>query len=250
MEHSLFIHNEQSRDALSTSPNQRQRIVDPTLRSANTAHGADWLLAGTMRDAYAEHDPLAMFPDPSSTVPNATLTQQRVMEGVFAPNFLGSDVDGSRTPFQPDASIPWSEYLKSPTDTAEPPKSSAQQPRMSQHLSGTTPGASPHDQPAVHELQRERQKSLTLVGCHSQDDDPNEPSPRVMNTSPDRLSPLTAEATKSPLQQQASLRVTAGQTARDRTPKPSRNPCKEKVNSSLAAISDDDLATLGIPKEQ
>lgn len=79
-------------------------------------------LEGTMREGYIQHDPMILFPEPSSTIPNATLTQQRVLEGVVAPAFLGveSEADLPAPLLAPDASVPWSEILKfSPVGTGE-----------------------------------------------------------------------------------------------------------------------------------
>lgn len=77
-----------------------------------------WGLDGTMRVDYAQHEPMALFPDQSSTIPNATLTQQRLLEEVMAPAFLGleAETESDAPRYEPaKSSVPWSDYLKSPT---------------------------------------------------------------------------------------------------------------------------------------
>jgi hypothetical protein len=81
-------------------------------------------LEGTIRADYGEHDPMALFPEPSSTVPNATFTQQRVLEGVVAPVMIGLDsdayVDGPHDQVPPKASVPWSDMMNfSPVEAGE-----------------------------------------------------------------------------------------------------------------------------------
>ncbi|KAJ8115648.1 hypothetical protein OPT61_g2752 [Boeremia exigua] len=150
-----------SMSSSSVSQRQDQVHLGQLTYSAET-DGADCVLEGK---AYSQHDANAMVPDPSSTIPNATQTQQRMMEKVLAPAFLGSDNDGSRVPFEPNASIPWSEYLNSPPDIIEHPKSSAQ------NISAAPRGASPHELSPI-KSQRQRQESLTLVDCSSTQDMP------------------------------------------------------------------------------
>jgi hypothetical protein len=81
-------------------------------------------LENTIRADYAQHDPMALFPDPSSTVPNATLTQQRVLEGVVAPALIGLDFEANAdAPYDqvpPKASVPWSDMMNfSPVEAGE-----------------------------------------------------------------------------------------------------------------------------------
>lgn len=89
---------------------------------------------GTMRENWEQHEPMALFPhSASSTIPNATATQQKLLAEVLAPDFLGVDFEPERdeTPYQPaKSSVPWSEYLKSSVrgsqvlhQSAEPPLS-------------------------------------------------------------------------------------------------------------------------------
>ena len=124
--------------SLPPSQQQNHGLLDRIPQSGETTTGAEWVLDGTTREAYAQHEPNILFPAPSSTIPNATFTQQRMMEALHAPALLGSDVDIEGIPFEPVASIPWSEYLKSPTTTVEHPESSAREPHISQTTSSMT----------------------------------------------------------------------------------------------------------------
>lgn len=97
-----------------------------------------WNLEGTMRNDYAQHDP-SMFGEPSSTIPNATMTQQRVLEVVKAPAMLGQESETGGPCYQPppDPSPPWSDLMKfTPSGTNEQAESSAREPPP-----GTSSGA-------------------------------------------------------------------------------------------------------------
>lgn len=62
-----------------------------------------------------QHEPMALFPEQSSTIENTTQTQQRLLEEVMAPAFLGleSDTEPQETYYQPaKSSVPWSDFLK------------------------------------------------------------------------------------------------------------------------------------------
>ena len=195
----------------------QQPVIDSISHPAQPTDGAEWLLEGTMRDAYVEHDPNAMFPEASSTVPNATLTQQRMMNGILAPASLGSEVDIERTPFQPDASIPWSEYLRSPTGTAEHPKSSARERHTSQATEIGT---------YLPTLGRRQPKSQELS------------------------SPPSQESTQHVQPQQKRTSSSSVTTTQGEAQSSSRRKVKKKRSLSPEHDSEDDLADLGAPKEQ
>ena len=233
---------------LDSSPGYQhdQNLVDQTLQPADQLNKTNWILEGTMREVYAQQNPNAMFPEPSSTVPNATLTQQRVLEGILGPALLGSEVDTGRTSFHPDASIPWSEYLKSPTNTGEQPKSSAQHSHVSQHTVLPTSGPSLNDGSDFPVSQSNRRESLTLVGCPLTQDK----STGIVNDHRNlTVFPLDDIALQNSLPQATPLSTTS-ETTRGETPSSSRNSCKMKRVPSPAPTSDDDLADLGLPKEQ
>ncbi|KAH8731239.1 hypothetical protein GQ44DRAFT_699558 [Phaeosphaeriaceae sp. PMI808] len=66
---------------------------------------------------------MALFPAPSSTVPNATLTQQRLLQGLAATEFMGIDFDAEPPPhcLIREPSVPWSDIMKfSPVENVDP----------------------------------------------------------------------------------------------------------------------------------
>lgn len=189
-----------------------------------------------MREAYAQHNPNAMFPEPSSTVPNATLTQQRVLERVVAPALLGSDIDASRVLFQPEASIPWSEYMKSPTDTGEQPRSSAQEPHISQITPAAIPERPLHERLAPDRSQRSRQGSVMLVGS----------PPYDVHLDANDSHEVTIFAQDGG---QMSLSSSSTVSSVTRKELPSSHRSRKKISSPAPAL-DDDSVDLALPREQ
>jgi hypothetical protein len=233
---SQIVPDDMPLNGTSGSQHAYQPVIDPVSHSAQPTDGAGWLLEGTMRDAYVEHDPNAMFPDASSTVPNATLTQQRVMNEILAPAFLGSDVDAERAPFQPDASIPWSEYLRSPTDTAEHPKSSAKEPQTSQATCNSL---------SLSTLGRRRSKPQEILSCT-----PTQCSPHIpMNAQGITLS-LNGRPPSQETMQRKCTSSSSATTTQGEARSSSRQIVKKKRSLSPEQGSEDDLADLGVPKEQ
>lgn len=88
-----------------------------------------WDFRGTLRNDWEHHEPMGLFAQTaSSTIPNATATQERLLAEVLAPEFLGITADVETEPrSDPDArnyepaksSVPWSEYLKSSIRASE-----------------------------------------------------------------------------------------------------------------------------------
>ncbi|KAJ4296712.1 hypothetical protein N0V90_006760 [Kalmusia sp. IMI 367209] len=95
-----------------------------------------WELHGTMQEDWEHHEPLGLFPPMSSTIPNATATQQQLLAEVLAPEFLGVELESetSAPKYEPSkSSVPWSDYLKSSCkDFQGPSQSVEQQPQPSQ----------------------------------------------------------------------------------------------------------------------
>lgn len=227
----------------SAGHNAAQEPPHQELHFSRTVNNADWLLEGTMLDAFVQHDN-AMFPEPSSTVPNATLTQQRVLEGVLAPALLGSDIDTAKVSFQSDASIPWSEYLKSPTDAGEQPRSSAYGPQVSLSVSAPAPDLSLQEDTGATQVQQNRQGSLVLVG-----------SPLEHNLSTndfdaqDGAIPLDNSVEPDRRRLQNPSLSTLGRTTRDGLQSSHSESLHRKQDS--VPLSDNDLADdVGLPKEQ
>jgi hypothetical protein len=214
-------------------------VVDPT--NEPTPNEAAWV-ESTIRHNYAQHDPDTLFPEPSSTVPNATLTQQRVLEGVAAPAFLGhgSELDGQRYE-PPQPSVPWSDILKlSPIDPTERFDSSNQQLESEP--------AAPHVQTPQksHECsvsQRSRRgSSARLKG-----------SPLKKELLPECVDPL--ETLRPPIEPFSSqdlglpLNVpTESQTVVLEGVRISSR--REKNRASSLPKSDDDFTAIGLPMEQ
>ena len=74
-----------------------------------------WDLPASIRQDFQEHEPVSMFPDPSSTVPDNTMTQQRLIEGALTNQMLPPPVQQIEEATASTAStIPWSTYLESP----------------------------------------------------------------------------------------------------------------------------------------
>ena len=87
-----------------------------------------WDLQGTMREDWEHHEPMGLFPhSASSTIPNATATQQQLLAEVLAPSFLGVDTEAESyevPKYEPaKSSVPWSEYLKSSSEVHALPRS-------------------------------------------------------------------------------------------------------------------------------
>lgn len=107
----------QSSVSLPEHPNKRRKTESPG--QLVNGHGpanfdeAVWQLEGTMRNEYADHEPI-MFGEPSSTIPNATMTQQRVLEAVNAPVMLGQEPETGelRHHLPPEPSVPWSDLMR------------------------------------------------------------------------------------------------------------------------------------------
>ncbi|KAF2686498.1 hypothetical protein K458DRAFT_485760 [Lentithecium fluviatile CBS 122367] len=73
-----------------------------------------WDLPGPVHEEWQHHEPMGLFPDPSSTVPNATATQQQLLDEVMAPAFLGIEPESDALRYEPaKSSVPWSEFLQS-----------------------------------------------------------------------------------------------------------------------------------------
>jgi hypothetical protein len=83
----------------------------------------DWNLPATLRNEFAEHNPNAMFSEPSSTVPVNTMSQQRIIqEALETGRPIVANTQGKSDQTQnSESSIPWSAYKDSPRKT--PPSS-------------------------------------------------------------------------------------------------------------------------------
>ncbi|KAF9740844.1 hypothetical protein PMIN06_004744 [Paraphaeosphaeria minitans] len=100
-----------------------------------------WDFQGTMREVWEHHEPMGLFAQTvSSTIPNATATQEQLLAEVLAPGFLGvePDPDPTASNYEPaKSSVPWSEYLKSSSRAPGVPSQSAEQLPLATSLGGT-----------------------------------------------------------------------------------------------------------------
>lgn len=79
----------------------------------------EWQLPASLQEHFAHHEPNAMFPEPSSTIPDNTMTQTRLIEdaieGLKVAPITEITVTDLTTQKTSDSSIPWSEYLYTPS---------------------------------------------------------------------------------------------------------------------------------------
>ena len=79
---------------------------------------------GAMAEAFVNHEPLAMFPDASSTVPMNTMSQQRLIQDALAANapVPFASIRGEEQPSAPIQSSPaWSMFMNTNPENAESP---------------------------------------------------------------------------------------------------------------------------------
>lgn len=74
-----------------------------------------WDLPPSIRNDFQEHEPVSMFPDLSSTVPDNSITQQRLIEEALSNQTMPPPIQQADEPAASTTStIPWSTYLESP----------------------------------------------------------------------------------------------------------------------------------------
>ncbi|PVI05951.1 hypothetical protein DM02DRAFT_724725 [Periconia macrospinosa] len=110
--------NSESMNHTFSLPNTEQISEESRAQPTLPSPDKPWDLQGSMREEWQYHEP-GMFVEASSTVPNATATQQQLLREVLAPDFLGVEATVD-VPYQPPkSSFPWSDYLKS-SSTRDP----------------------------------------------------------------------------------------------------------------------------------
>lgn len=232
-----------------------------------------------MQAAFAQQEPLAMFPEPSSTVPNATATpQRRLLEEVLAPEFLGLRPDPDAPAWQPaKSSVPWSDFLKSPSGNTEDkpdPSNQSQVPSdqrgdSSQKLTG---GATLEPALAAvqttQQSQRSRRSSFThLEGSQFRKEairgvvNPKDimgPPPIISPETPNEGAVVHCATPSGTDRSSLSKRRAAEEICKSphrqkngqEEPVPAARTIKAKEKSSSVRKPDDDLAAIGLPKEQ
>lgn len=85
--------------------------------------GDSWEIPASLRQDFQEHELVSMFPDPSSTVPDNTMTQQRLVEQALLNQTLPPPAQqAEEAAASTTSSFPWSTYLeKSPEVGCFPP---------------------------------------------------------------------------------------------------------------------------------
>jgi hypothetical protein len=208
---------------------------------------ATWNLEGTMRDEYAQHEP-AIFPEPSSTVPNATMTQQRVLDVVNAPAMLGQEFDAARPRFvpPPEPSVPFSDLWKfTPGEAGDESFDHAP--------ASDLPSATPH-WTSQRTSQRTSQTNLEL---------PTSQRSRRGSSARPKESPLKSEVFRAevanmgqkPLLFEASLAPVSelpptAPSISSRSQEIRDSPRQRKSKAAVVVSSNDDLTAIGLPKEQ
>ncbi|KAH3965154.1 hypothetical protein HBI56_196650 [Parastagonospora nodorum] len=229
------------RKPMSSSPSLH--LVDTQARDISPAPLYDIALGleGTMREGYMQHDSRALFPEPSSTIPNATLTQQRMLEGVVGPGMLGLDSEADVPPHQPppEASVPWSDMMR--FSSGEQSELSSQRAKDDAELESVQHFAEQNEEPPKSQRSR-RGSSVRLRGSPLRNEvtlesiDPKDimPPPQLTLPSQDFALPSTA----------------SGASQSDPQEKSRKSSSQAKNKAGLNAGSDEDLAFIGIPTEQ
>jgi hypothetical protein len=201
-------------------------------------------LDGAMREGYIQHDPMALFPEPSSTVPNATMTQQRVLEGVVAPAFLGveSETDFPAPLGIPEASVPWSDILKfSPAGTAEQSESFEQQADLEQEPAHIHQ-VSEQTQESSKSQQSRRGSSVRLP------DSPLRNELVLENIDPKEImQPPLPSLPNQDLELPSTAPGFSQVEARNKSQQSSQH---QKSKANTVPNSEEDLAPIGVPAEQ
>ncbi|KAF2447644.1 hypothetical protein P171DRAFT_229058 [Karstenula rhodostoma CBS 690.94] len=212
-----------ARDALPATLDERH--TEQALPNTNTHLGViperPWDFQGTMREVWDHHEPMGLFAQTvSSTIPNATATQEQLLAEVLAPGFLGvePEPDPAAPRYEPaKSSVPWSEYLKSSSRAPEMPSQSAESPSFSQNNTSRS---------AAHLV-----GSLACIESRAESPDPLHPLP---------VGPaFNVEAASDELELQSTVRRTTASASSKTEQKPGSVP-----------NSEDDLVTIGVPLEQ
>jgi hypothetical protein len=227
-----------------SSPSFKALPGDPSGMNLAPPDEVPWLPEGTMRDDYLHHEP-AMFPEPSSTVPNATMTQQHILDVINAPTMIGQEFEGEGPCYipPPEPSVPWSDLMKfTPVEATDQTESSDRDPPPPD-LPSATPIRMTQGGYEYSASQRSRRgSSVRLKGSPLR----NELSRTEANDMDRKAASLEASsAAILDLPPTASPRTK--HIEHEAVKKTSRRSKSEQVP---IAGSDDDLVAMGLPKEQ
>jgi hypothetical protein len=221
-----------------------ENVLEAAQNGMELAFDQIWDLPGTLREDYMQHDPNAMFPEPSSTIPNATLTQQRILEKVVAPPLLGTNSESDAPPYQPppEPSVPWSEIMKF-SSAGTPEQSDPVNPRAEPEPAFTTLQQSPEQTKELMTSQRSRHgSSVRMTG-----------SPLREDFSVDNINPMDPILPPHPVDvsQDLSLPPMPSKRPQHGVSKENKHLSQQEVSkpSSLPA-SQDDILPIDLPSEQ
>jgi hypothetical protein len=234
----LITYGKAPKSIFDSSPTFKAPLEDPSGTNLAPPYEIDWLPEGTMRDNYAHHEP-AMFPEPSSTVPNATMTQQHVLEVVNAPMMMGQEIEseGPRYFPPPEPSIPWSDLMKfTPAEAADQTESSDRDVPPTD-VPSTTPTRMTQGGCEYSASQRSRRGSSVRLKDIPRPE-ANEMGRKAASDEACPATTLDLPSTASPGTQEGG-HGEAQKTLR-----------RSKSRPVPIGGSDDDLAVLGLPKEQ
>jgi hypothetical protein len=221
-----------------------ESVLEATQNCTELAFDKIWDLPGTLREDYMQHDPNAMFPEPSSTIPNATLTQQRILEKVVAPPLLGTNSESDAPPYQPppEPSVPWSDIMKF-SSAGTPEQSDPANPRAEPEAASATLQQSPEQTKELLASQRSRRGSSVRTTD----------SPLRNDVSADNINPMDLMLSPHPVDVGQDLNL---------PPMPSKRPQhdileeneylsqQEITKISSLPVSQDDILVVDLPPEQ
>lgn len=253
---------------------------DPTGKQTGSPIDKPWSLHESIDEEWRHHEPMTMFPEASSTIPDATATQQLLLGEVLAPAFLGIEPEPDIVQYEPvKSSVPWSEYLKSSSKAPEnrpDPTLQSMQPSGQEHSVASqdeSGGPSIERNPAFpldpHASQRSRcNSSLRLrqgplrneivSASIYRKDEVVAPASLPEGTSPDSFLDGSAAARQRIIEK--SLNSETITTELYHSPHQDQRIEREDAASSTSAgarqkftagsNSEDELAAIGLPQEQ
>ncbi|KAI4941545.1 hypothetical protein J4E91_010721 [Alternaria rosae] len=227
-----------------SSPSFNAPLVGQADATLEPTQEVPWLPEGTMHDNYALHEPV-MFPEPSSTVPNATMTQQHILDIVNAPLTIGQEIDSEQPRYipPPEPSIPWSDLMKfTPAEATEQTELSDRGPPSNDPPSATPVRTTQGGYEYSASQRSRRGSSGPLKGSPLR----NELSCNGAGDADRKATPV--EASSADIWDIPS--TAPKKTAHSEHKQVKTTPRRSKSAQVPIASSDDDLATISLPKEQ
>lgn len=210
---------------------------------------------GPIHDGFAQHEPFTVFPYPSSTVPDNTLTQQRLLDEALS-NHLLEPISGPADP--PRSSILWSTFMTNPSEhtnsdiklgdeSGHSPMDSIKEPGDYPSCGDVEPFAAPNHpiiSPLGHSSENTHSSSAT-AGCLKGMRHPKTPielisPPKSQDTFTDELS-LPASYLSSRRKNRAASPTTEGlPTLKKSKPKEKKNQGERNFSSDADELNPED----------